>query len=263
MSYLFDNLADYSKTPTAGLIPAVTSGLTTYALFGRTLAASLANYANSAAPLTVSVAPTVNAVSGLVTTSPGELVTPDIPTAGSETIYLVMSVNPSSWTSFESFDFGCVPVNTTTGTMIASSNATIGLQANIGLTISGTNASRVASITAGGNALISGDTATQAVISTPQMYMLKLDIGNLLITWQNLSQTASSWKNTIPLTAGTVRPANASPYAMLAAGPSLSALNASNTYHAYVHYSRATTSAEDALVSAQLRKIMATRGVTV
>jgi hypothetical protein len=245
-------------------MPAVPSGLTTYALFGRTLAASLVNYANRAAPLTVSATPTVNAVSGLVTTSPGELVMPDAPTMGSETIYFVASINPSSWTSFTCNPFGSVLNNAFFATEIIATNAVVGLQANLGFVTSTGGESNLAHfINAGGTAALGADTATQAVISTPQMYMLKLDLPNLLVTWQNLSQTASSWKITEALPVGTTRPVNTFPYAMLVQGTSAGATNASNTNHAYVHYNRATTAAEDALVTAQLRKIMATRGVTI
>ncbi|AEU37267.1 hypothetical protein [Granulicella mallensis] len=264
MGYINDNLADYSRTPGAILQPAVSFGLTTYALFGRTLEASLVNYANSAAPMTVTTVPTIDAVSGLVTTLPGELVTPDLPSTGSETIYFVASINPSNWASFASNPFGSLLNNSFFATEIIATNEVVGVQANLGFVPTGGGTSNfVRSINAGGSATLGTDTATQAVISNPQMYMLKLDIPNLMVTWQNLSHAASSWKSILAIPAGATRPVNIFPYSMLAQGTGAVASNGSITNHAYIHYNRATLASEDALIYAQAQRIMAARGITI
>lgn len=265
MPDLFDNIADYSKVA-SGFTPVVAAGLTSYALFGRNLPSSLLNWANPAAPIVDASAVTVGPVSGVTTTSSNSLVLPDAPTVASETIFLVMSVNPTSWSSFIASPFGSNPVNSNTGTAINCQNGIAGLQASIGLIIGGAAGSRVCSVTAGGLAILSGDAATQEVIVLPQLYMLKIDVANLLITMQNMSQVAASWKNTIVMAAGTTRAPQAVSlnYGLQSSGAgSGSAVNSSNTYHAYAHYNRATVASEDALVSSQLRKIMATRGITV
>lgn len=264
MAFVLDNLADYSKTPGASLQPAVPSGITTFALFGRTLAASLNNYINPAAPLTPSAVLSIGTTTGITATATAQLVTPDVPATGSETIFLVMAINPSSWTSFVATPFGSNPVNTTTGTQLGCQHGVAGIQANVGIGPSGTPGSHVISITAGGVAIIDGDTATQAVLMTPQMYMFKIDIPNLLVTVSNLSQPGiASWTKTLVLTSGWVRPVLTQPYTMLCATAGVTSLNASNTYHAYVHYNRATLASEDALIYAQIKKIMATRGITI
>lgn len=264
MPYITDNLADYSRISSVSFMPTVPSGLTTFALFGRTLNSSLINLANSAAPLSVTLNLGINATSGVTVTNFNQLVTPDVANTGSETIYLVMSVNPTNWASFLCSPFGSNPVNSNTATEINCQNGVAGLQANVGFNISGTPGSRVCSVTAGGLGIISGDTATQAVIVNPQLYMFKIDMANLLVTLQNMSQTAASWTSHIVITSGWTREAITAPYAMGANTAADGAFtNATNMYHAYAHYNRATTSAEDTLISAQLRKIMATRGVSV
>lgn len=264
MGYINDNLADYSATPGAILLPAVSSGLTTYSLFGRTLPASLVNYANRAASMVVTTVPTVNPGSGLVTTLAGELVTPDIPTTGSETIFFITSINPSNWASFSSSPLGSIPSNAFFATAIIASNSVVGLQANLGFVPSGGGtANQTAFINAGGTAALGTDTATQTIISNPQMYMLKLDLLNLLVTWENVSQAGSSWKKTFAISSGSSRPVNTLAYAMLAQGTGQGASNASTTNHAYIHYSRATLASEDTLIVGQVRKIMDTRGIVI
>lgn len=262
MPNIIDNLADYSKVSSVGFNPVVTNGLTTYALFGRTLNSSLNNLFNTALPLSVTANVAINSTSGVTVSGIKQLVTPDTPTTNSETIYLVMSVNPTNWTSFISSPFGANPVNSNTATNLNCQNGISGIQANLGLIISGSGASRVCSISAGGSALISADTATQAVIVNPQMYVYKIDMTNLLVTFQNLSQTAASWTNHITLTSGWSRPSIATPFSMGTNGVG-GFSNSTNTYHAYVHYNRATIADEDILVYNQMKKIMSTRGVTI
>lgn len=281
MPYILDNNIDLSNVATS-LAPAVPSGLTTFALLGKSLQASMYNYANPSAPLMVNpgFGPTglpviTPGVSGLtVNGGPNGLVgnqvlLPDVPATGSETLFLVFSINPTNWTSFVAETIGVW--NGTAGTLnqacySVAQAATSGVSFSCGYINGAGTATSVnmgVFVTSGA---LSTTLAEQAIVSTPQVYKFKFDIPNLLVTWQNVTQAsligapANTTKTTV-ITAGSTRPVITAPFGML--GNIQAPLNINVTHHAYLHYSRATTLAEDALIYEQLQTIMAVRGFTV
>lgn len=273
MPNIYDSNIDLSNVASS-FNPAVTAGLTTYALLGKSLQASLNNYAAPSSPLLTSSSgfgfPTIaSGVSGASVSGLGQIVLPDAPGVGSETIFLVASINPTNWASFSASPLGIW--NGTAGTlnqacyMNASSNLS-GVQFTVGY-INGAGTATGADLGVFVNPGALGATvAEQAIVSTPQLYMLKFDIPNLLVTFENVTQAAligapATVKKTAALTAGSTRPVITSNYEMM--GNVQSPLNAASTIHAYVRYSRATLASEDTLIYSQLQKVMAVRGVTV
>lgn len=282
MPNIFDSNIDLSNIASS-FTPAVTTGLTTYALLGKSLQASLYNYANPSSPLMTnsSAGPTflpsvTPGVSGLTvnggpgpTFEGGQVILPDAPSVGSETIFFVASTNPSSWAAFVCEFLGVW--NGTAGTLnqafyIQASNQLTGVQCSVGY-INGAGTASSISLATWVNTGALGTTSTeQAIVATPQLYMFKFDIPNLLVTFENMTQSSiigapATTKHTAVLTAGSTRPVITSNINIL--GTIQAPENASVTHHAYLHYNRATLASEDALIYAQLQKIMAVRGFTI
>lgn len=273
MPNIFDSNIDLSSIA-GSLTPAVAGGLTTFALLGKSLQASLNNYAAPASPLLMSSSgfafPVItNGVSGATVNNFGELFLPDTPNAGSETIFIVASINPSSWTTFNASPFGTW--NGTGGGLAQScymnaSNGLSGVQFTVGY-INGSGTPVTATATTRVNTGSLGTTpAEQAIVSVPQLYMMKFDIPDLIMTFRNITQAAligapATTTGTVALTAGSTRPIITPTYQMM--GNVQSPTNSAVTLHAIARYNRATLVSEDTLITAQLQKIMAVRSVTV
>lgn len=277
MPYILDNNIDLSSIATT-FSPAVASGLTTFALLGKSLQASMYNYANPTVPLLtnssgISLPLITSGVSGAAVgagNQSAQIILPDIPSTGSETIFAVFSVNPSNWTSFVAEPLG-VWNGTSAGLgqafEFSAQNTTSGISCLCGY-IDGTSGSPT-SFNKGvfvHSGALGTTTAEQAIISTPQLYKFKFDIPNLLVTWQNVTQASiigapASTTQTLVITAGSSRPVITGKINML--GTIQAPLNISVTHHIYAHYNRATTTIEDSLIYSQLQTIMTMRGFTI
>ncbi|AEU37268.1 hypothetical protein [Granulicella mallensis] len=273
MPSVFDSNIDLSNVA-GSFNPAVTAGLTTFALLGKSLQASLNNYAAPASPLLTSSSgngfPAIaSGMSGATVNGIGQLLLPDAPSTDSETIFIVASINPSNWATFNMSPVGIW--NGTAGSltqacyMNAQSTLT-GVQFNVGY-INGSGMAVTAGMAVRVNAGTLGTTPPeQAIVSTPQCYMMKFDIPNLLATFKNVTQASligapAATTSTLVLTSGSTRPVITSNYELM--GNIQSPVNAASTIHAFVRYDRATPVSEDALIYAQLQKVMATRGFTI
>lgn len=280
MPAVWDNNIDLSSIGTS-LTPAVPAGLTTMAIFGKSLRASLYNWANPASPLLtnsggVSLPLITPGVSGMTVQGgtgsslvSNQVTTPDLPSVGSETLFLVFAIQPTNWASFVAEAFGVW--NGTAGTLAqacysVAQSATSGVSLSCGY-INGAGAvssfNKGVFVTPGA---LSTTIAEQAIVSTPQVYKFKFDIPNLLVTWQNMTQAGivgapATTTATLAITAGSTRPVITGPYGML--GGIQAPLNINVVHHAHLRYSRATTLSEDALVYSQLKTIMSVRGFVV
>jgi hypothetical protein len=258
------NLSSMYGASYATFVPAVTSGLQVYSLLGGTQALTLLNSAPSGGvgPNTIGAGvPVIQSPSGVQvgTSTLGRLNTAYTDVGGSMTVMIVAQTPTTSVNALGSM---CSSETTNASSLfsIRFDPFAGGAFNPIFLTCGYLNGSGVAT-SSNVNGAPSSTSAVVTQTALPNFYVAKADFTNLKLSIACLTAPTIIPGGSLTLAVGSTRPSVGNPLA-IGTGSSVE-LGALSISHAIVIFNRVTTVAEDQLMYAQMKALMATRGITI
>jgi hypothetical protein len=254
------NLSSIYGAPYASFNPAVTSGLQVFSLLGQTLPLSLLNSASGGLPSVTAGQgnPIVSSPSGVTlgSTTLGRIATGYTDVGGSMT---VMLVGQSAGTGLGSF----ASSETTNAAQLFSLRfgGSGGAFFGVTLCLGYNNTSGPTSGLIQGAA--SNSAAVLAQMALPNFYVAKADFTGLKASMACFTAPTILTGGSLTLPAGSTRPSVGNPMSIGSGSSVELSATSQSTVHAIAVFNRATTTAEDQLMYAQMQALMASRGITI